>query len=485
VTLLQVVRLGPPTYEPILRRELNRVRTTHTLLSRAMNVAWLLLALDADGDPDNGLDVRGHQELRRDSVDFDVPLVEFSRQLARLAPDLNNNIPYSRPLVFLYRTAGIRVRAMIPVRRAWDANSDGSDEFFLTGEYDSNGAISRTDVDLDADGTIDVVTHYTWGKLGRRASYVMAPTPGSSASPLSSTLIYDYDPHGNLTRLIIRDVDASLPIFPPEQRISRTFDRHGRTLTEVSDGCDIDCTTVHSRERLTYTRDGDGNATLEVRERDVDFDGVIDSRNRTVSTFNATGQVLTSVVSSERSSGDVEGRWYQAYQYDANGRIARFTSSSDDDADGTIDYQSSYIYAYDAAGNLSHQEFEAEPAPGIFYRYEIDSAFDDDRRLLSEVQDADQDFDGVPDYRSARTYLYDTNGMSTRAEYTSEDLVTGDVDHRMVIDTRYGPDGAPLTEVTSEDYDGDGIFERTETTRLEYEPSEDAIAQIASTYLGD
>ncbi len=84
------------------------MQTTTTPLSRATNLAMLLLALDADGNPNNGIDVSAHAgALANAQLDFDVRLFEFPEKLSRLAPDLNRNIPSAAPVKWLYRSLGI------------------------------------------------------------------------------------------------------------------------------------------------------------------------------------------------------------------------------------------------------------------------------------------------------------------------------------------------------------------------------------------
>ena len=482
LTLFQVVRLAPPTYEPLLRRELTRMQTTHTVLSRAANVAWLLLALDADADPANGLDVRGHEQLKRDSVDFDVPLRDFPRQLATLAPDLNNNIPPSEPLIHLYRSAGIKLKASIPTSQRWDADSDGIDEYRLVGEYGSDGLISRTTTDLGADGTVDVISNYGWGKFGRQTSFTAEPTPAST-STLSLSRTYGFDLRGNLESFIMRDADPSLPIFPPERRVGSTFDRYGRILSQTEDSCSLDCATIFSRETSTLTRDGNGNAELEVRAQDWDFDGEPDSITRIVSKFDDAGRVDTVVMTPENAAGEAQSRYTQDYAYDANGRVSDLVATSDFEDDGEIDYRTTNHYDYRPDGLVSHQLYEIELVPGgVVYRSEVDYEFDTDRRPLSVVELVDVDVNGAPDYRYTQTSDYDETGLRRKWESTSEYLGGLDLANYSSVDTEYGEDGAPDTEITRQDFDGDGIFESTETNAIGYEPSEDAIAQVVTMY---
>ncbi|HEX6639439.1 MAG TPA: hypothetical protein VF033_17415, partial [Steroidobacteraceae bacterium] len=94
ISLFTLAGLTPPSNERMLRRALDVATRTHSPFTRAMNINLLLLELDADGNPDNGLDVRNRREtLKGVTLDFDLPYREFEGSLYRWVPDATHTIP--------------------------------------------------------------------------------------------------------------------------------------------------------------------------------------------------------------------------------------------------------------------------------------------------------------------------------------------------------------------------------------------------------
>jgi hypothetical protein len=490
ISLFTLAGLTPPTSELALRRELWRMQSTTTPLSRATNLAMLLLALDADGNPDNGIDVSPHAgALANTQLDFRVRFHEFPAKLARLAPDLNRNMPASTPVKWLYRSLGIAVAGNIPKRQRDDYDGDGIIDSDLTSTEDAQGEYETLSVDLSADGQPDQITTFTLDSLGRITRRRMLEDPFQTGTfQIEHIIDTTFDSFGNELRRVNRGdggVDGSVD---SEAIFESTVDRFGRILNSTSTiDSDFDG-VLDSIERHVYTRDARGNA-LELRiEVDLDADGSIDGRYVTINTYDAGDRLLTSLYERDLDgNGEPESRIAQASTYDAAGRAATFTEEYDFDGDGEFEQSRHVSSSYDAAGNLARTVSRDDSSFfGDVFTYEVTTEFtyDRDRRFMSSNQHYDFESDGTIESRITEAYTRDPNGFPLTWESLNDIGADGTVDQSTVVSFAYTPEGAQQSFVADSDYDGDGIVDATQISQVSYAPAANALTPIVNQYLG-
>jgi hypothetical protein len=487
ISLFTLAGMTPPTSELGLRRELDRMRYTATPLSNAANRARLLLALDADGNPANGIDVSSFDSaLATEKLSFDAGLYEFPGKMSRLAPGMNQNIPASFPLEWLYRSLGVKMAGNVPVRSTTDEHNDGVIDSARWNEVDAAGDVVSTFIDQDGDGTPDVTISYERDALGRVTRQHTIRDFNLDGKPDSDhTVVTTYDVHGNSVRVVEwedRDADGSID---SDNISDRTFDSYGRELSATYGLDDNHDGTVDSREVDTYTRDARGNLLRELREVDQDMDGQTDARYVTDNTWDSADRPLTSSYQRDfDADGHVESSQRSTASYDSSGRGQEYDVDYDVDGDGVYEQRDHTRYEYDAAGNIwsfssDYQDEQLE------YRTTGESTYDRDRRPLTLVYTYDFGLDGTVDTANRQTYTYDSNGFELAWENASTIPTTGAAFLGGWLDSvtySYTPEGAQLTSILATDFDADGVPELSRRDATEYAPSNDALGQIVEQY---
>lgn len=490
ISLFTLAGMTPPTSELALRRELWRMQTTTTPLSRATNLAMLLLALDADGNPNNGIDVSAHAAvLANAQIDFDVRFFEFPGQLAKLAPDLIRNIPAATPVKWLYRSLGIVVAANAPVRQTDDYDGDGIIDADLSTTLDAQGEIAEAAVDLSADGQPDQLISYTRDALGRVARRRMLDDPFQSGTfQVERITESTFDAHGNEVRRVDREdggVDGSVD---SETIQESTFDRYGRILNSTAT-IDFDFDGVlDSIERHLLTRDARGNLLEQSIEVDLDANGGVDGHYTTTNTYDAGDHMLTSVYLRDLDAdGNPETRIAQAFTYDAAGRQATATEDYDIDGDGVVEQSTRSTSTYDAAGNLvrSVSRYDSDFF-GSFFTYEVatEYSYNRDRRRTNSTQSYDFLADGTVDSRITEVDTYDANGFPLVLDNRTDNSADSVTDASLVVTYTYTPEGAQHLALAEWDNDGDGIVDDRQTSQISYAPSANALPLIVTQNLG-
>jgi hypothetical protein len=418
-------------------------------------------------------------------VNFDVVLGNFPAELANLAPDMNTAIPAGRPVAQLFRSLGLEFRAGVAARHYADAGGDGTDDAVIRSVHDASGAVISLSVDRALDGTVDSVTSYTRGVMGRVSEQRFDDdADGDRRADYSRAISRSHDTRGNLLLVTDRESGDSVPGDPLDLRISANYDDFGRILSEINESRDA-AGQVRTRDRFTYSRNARGNATLRTGEYDDDADGVVDTRTRVDATFDAADRVLTTDdVQDYGDDGQPDWRQFRDYDYDPAGRLREFTESTDFDGDGTFDHVSAQIFWYDAAGNLERATHEIRDSRGAAFSagHEHVFSYDGDRRLLTHVQVIDVGLDGVPDERIEVDDDYDAQGLKLARSVTWLNLHTGLPMRASRVDLSYDANGAQNGESSAWDTNGDGIVDSRESTRVEFDAANDALGQIIGDY---
>ncbi len=490
ISLFTLAGMTPPTSELALRRELWRMQSTTTPLSRVTNMAMLLLALDADGNPDNGVDVSADAGVLANSqLDFDVRFFEFPENLARLAPDLNRNIPAAAPLKWLYRSVGVAVAGNAPVRQTDHYDGDGIIDADLWTTLDTQGEIADVAVDRSADGQPDQLTTYTRDALGRVTRRRVLDDPFQSGTfQLEHITESTFDAHGNEVRRVDREdggVDGSVD---SETINESTFDRFGRILSSTNT-IDFDFDGVlDSIERHVFTRDARGNLLEERIEVDLDADGGIDGRYITTNTYDAGDHRLTSVYLRDLDGdGNPESRIAQGFTYDSAGRQATFTEEYDETGDGDFEQSRRTTSTYDPADNLVRTiSRDDSDFFGSLFTYEVTTEFsyDRDRRRTNSTQSYDFAADGTIDSRITEVNTYDSNGFPLAMESHNDYAADGVADQSVVVAFAYSAEGAQQSFLAEFDYDGDSVVDDTQSSQIGYAPAANALTPIVTQYLG-
>lgn len=484
ISLFTLAGMTPPTSELGLRRELARMRYTATPLSNATNRAWLLLALDADGNPANGIDVSSFESaLAGATLSFDSTLYGFPGKMSRLAPGMNRNIPASFPLKWLYRSLDVKMAGNVPVRSANDEQNDGVIDSTGWNELDALGDAVSTFIDQDADEVPDVTVTYARDALGRVTrertirDFNLDRTPDSDY-----TVVTTYDAHGNITRVVESEDGNADGSTDAENTSDWTFDAYGRELTSTHNFDNDFDGTIDATETHTFGRDARGNLLQEVTEVDMGADGQPDARYVADNTWDANDRQLSASYQRDLDAdGIVDNTRRWSATFNPKGGAETYAEDYDGDGDGIYEQQLRTQYEYAAGGSVTTGITDYQDAWSNFRTTGV-STYDRDRRPLTSVYSTDFDLDGTADSGSRQTFTYDANGFELTWEYANDFFTTGIGSWLDRGSYTYSPDGAQLTSISASDFDSDGVPELSRRSVIEYTPSNDAMAQIVGQY---
>jgi hypothetical protein len=467
ISLFTLAGLTPPTTELSLRAQLDRTRRLATPLARAMNLARLLIALDADHNPDNGIDLTGRdRQLAGKQIDFGVSVGAFANRLERLAPDLTRNIPLSRPLTFLYAASNIMVAAHAPIR--YEERQGAGLAFTTTVSYFPNGALAGevTESNFVILGLNNQSNSYTYDALGRMTSRESAYLPVPFGGDTVSRLVKVYDPLGNLTSSVQEQLAGS-GVLNSRYTATGTPDARGLYAEWISTE-DLNGDGVpERRSTVLRTYDTRGNTVSTVVNDDTNADGRIDAITRFTDTFDASDRLQTELYEADSNAdGVVDARSTVTYQPPAN-RVVAWTIVTDDDADGVVDQREYNRVTYDAAGNQvawnGYGDLGTDDS--TYSREEFLMTYDSERRLLAQVSTHDFDVDGVIDLREVITNVYDTHGNLLSLDRQVDRATPFDI-VRQLSTYEYGANGERTAFTTRLDVDGDGTFEADIATQV-------------------
>jgi hypothetical protein len=432
VTPFTLAGTSPPRTERALRLELDRARRSPTAFVRAVNIGRLLISLDADHNPANGLDIAARAATLPDAtLDLGLGLREFAARLPGLAPGLTRDIPLRYPLVHLYAAAGVTVPVHAMSERRDYYVEDRPAVTFT--DYDATGARKSQRTEFSA-GVVGNGTEWSYDPMGRLAS-AYALVPKLDFFPVDRNVAYEYDALGGLKAVTRSDDfarDGSVDSIDTRRFLRDDF---GRVLHE-NDQLDLGADgSVESSVSMAYTYDIRGNVTLSRRETFANarpeavttVSGVYDSLDRPTRTVTETDAM---------ADGIIDDRLVTTYAYDAA------ASSRVDEVAPT--YRRTIVARFDAAGNQVQltTDYDYLDDGVVETRTEVDLVYDQDRRvLLSTARFLN------PDLRreTRTTYRYDELGnlLSQVLERRS----AGDPGFRTISteDYSYGENGELLS----------------------------------------
>jgi hypothetical protein len=415
--------MAPPTTELDLRRELRATRTT-TPFVRAINMARLLLVLDADHDAANGIDLRGRESaLAGASINFGTGVPGFAVDLETLAPDLPQDIPLWAPVVHLYRSLNIVVPAHATTRTEWTGGSlaPGVTRVSTT-TYASNGLLEAASDDTDGDGVVEREMRRSYDSVGRELSTV--------------------------------DLRRDFPLLAYRVSSTRTFDALG-------------------------------NAVGQNYEIDYGVDGSIDSRSVLVSSFDSFGRLLTAAQTSDNGMNAVRYRSTQSFTYDARGNPASHLQLIDNDGDGDVDERVHETFSHDTEGRVLSRTYEEDfNADGVVdSRQSTVVTWAADGTQVTQDNVTDQDADGTPDYSSTTTWSYDSPPRLASVVQERDEDADGTIDYGESATLSYDGAGREILNVQTHDFDGDGTADESIVVSREYDANGNQTSSIQETDL--
>ena len=287
--------------------------------------------VDLDGDDDGNIDRIDHYRFDDDG----------NRSLTRTAFDDDGDGTADRSEVYSYNGDGTLIRTAFDDdadgridRTAFDPDGDRTADRIDHYTYDDDGArrVTRRDVDLDDDGTINRTAHLNaegrWervdldadddGNIDRSDHYTFAAD--GTRSLIRSE--FDTDGDGNISRIAHLNADGRW------ERVEEDVDDDG---------------TIDRIDHYAFAADGTRSLT---RSESYSYDA---SGNRTRTAFD--------------DDADGTADRSEAYSYGANGRVSR--TDFDDDGDGTIDRSERVLSTLDGSNGFILTGIDAFDQSGI------------------------------------------------------------------------------------------------------------------------
>ena len=490
VTPFSLAGVAPPTTELALRGELDQATRVGTAFGKAINIERLLIALDVDNDPANGI-VVGNQAagLAAGDLDFGLTVAQFASQLRRRVPDLTGSLPNSQPLVLLYGALGIQVAVHAEERvvTTLPGVPDYPDIVTST-SYDATGARAMQGIDFDGDQHADVESTWRYDALSRVTAQSMQSVVVAGMPPASRELAIHYDAAGNLLGTDEQHVGNGGGV--PDLHLLRTLtnDDHGFALTDVVDTDNGADGTTDSRRATRFTFDGHHNVTGMSQELDFGLDAVAEERQTVEASYDARDRQLELTERSDHEAdGVIDSSFHDVFEYAGNsGGATRHVEEHDFDEDGVIDTRIVTTATYDDAGFplMETSEYDSDGDGDLELISRTTFTYDAQHRMLSQDDRVDHDADGDFEELDRVTQSYDAVGnlLSAVSEYDIVDDVAGFTSR---VTNRYGMSGERL-EVRTDSRLKDAVeFTQINDSTFTHTVIADGVHTLAQQYLDE
>lgn len=428
LSLFDLAGSAPLTAEVDLRVALEDHQRVDAL-DLVSNIMLLLLTLDRDQDPTNGIDLTDWDaDLADYRVDFAFDLYAFpyrrgvdSLPAIKSAFDIKYQVPLDAPLLYLYEALGIVVPVRVPIRETRDFADDGSIDQDVRWDYNSLG-------------------------LPREIRLTIVP---DSSDYWRERLSLEYDSLGRRD-FMLRETDTNQDGFVNFFYRSEFFYSERGFLYEIleEDGQ----LEVSDRRRYRFEYDNGGNNTLFVFEQD-----------------NIVNTGVVGVV-----DGILDNIFRVRSLYDDRGLLELREEETDLNADGRLERLQRFEFGYNSAGLLVEQIDTLDNGQTIDIdgvvdvRNEVGYRYSAAARLLREIQRIDDNGDGVVDRENTYDFVYLSSGLLREQTWSFDTDADGRVESRRIFTYRYNSD-ALLTQVKMElDNDADGSIEASEVTDYRY-----------------
>ncbi len=480
----------PPTDELDLRRELDLATRIATPFSKAINIERLLIALDTDNDPANGISVGDRPvSLTAAGLDPGLAMAGFAAQLRKRIPELTGSLPASQPLVFLYHALGISVPVHAEIRfdTTLPAVPDIS-PIVTTISYNAVGRRATQRTDFDQDEHSDVESTWQYDALGRITMQSMQSIVVAGLPPTTVSVAKNYDAHGNLLVTDERH-DGSAVGIPPVRLLRRLRnDDHGFALSDVVDTDNATDGVTDSRRSTNFTFDGHHNVTGITQEVDFGVDQVAEERASVDASYDASDRQLEITVKRDRDAdGVIESTDRSSFEYQGAGSGAtRQVEAQDLDNDGVVDTRIVTTSTYDGAGfpltMLSEFDSDGDGIPELATRATF--AYDAGHRILTQQDLTDHDGDGIFDEMDRTTHAYDAvgNSVSVVSEF---DIVDGVAAFTTRQTSRYGAAGERLEVKLESRLEDAAEFTFINDSIITHVAINDGVQTLAQQFLDD
>ena len=428
-------------------------------LHKAINIAALLQTLDADGNPENGIDVPAAVAARFDdtSLWLEQPYWRFEssvrlRRILRAAVDAEEltaraQVRAAPALAHLMEQAELDVSIYYARRIETDLNGLAGAERVHTRTFDADvGRLTSSVQDHDGDGSPDNAVAWAYNDNGQLTRYEYDSDGDGEAE---ETHLYTYSDFGDLVYRENRNA-ADEVIYTD----ARTYDAGGnlvaRNVTNTRGNDTRQRWFVNDQGvRTAYELDTDGDGTWD-RHDDLVYDDQDRWIERSIDLDN---------------DGSVDQ--YHTRTWHALGMMTY--EGKDNDNDGDVDVENEWVYSED--GLVQSYEVRYPTSEDQSNTLRIEYSYDAEGRLtrIAEDRGMDESLDRI------RTYTYSTNadGLAVTEQAYDNDA-DGSVDRRSVQErdtsdllvrrTDYTADGAgsETSEVTEYTYDDlDRLVERS------------------------
>lgn len=432
---------------------------------RVANMALLLVTLDTDQDPTNGVDLSGWDSALADyQVDFRYDFYEFPERRGldalralRTAFDIRYQVAPATPLVFLYDALGIAIPAHVPVREVIDEGNDGIAEYEIKTTYNSLGLPEEIH-EFPRSGTAE-----TWNQWLR----------------------YTYDDDGRTLVIERERDDDGGGVVDSFTRRNLSYDENGLlTAARMESGR----TFVESRSDTLYQHDSGGNLTLYRFQRDEDLDRIADDKFEVISQYNGNGLLRVSEQETDADNdGGVERRERFEYSY-IDGLLSRVLQTLDEEeprANGVIDAAVEVLYQYDSDARLTEQEQKIDgDGNGITDSiYTVRWSYNDSGQLQKETRATDSDADSFDESRQTLEYSYDGMGNIIQLEVRFDENADGTTDSITITDYGYNAIGQ-LTLIENFTRIPGGVRERKSRERRTYGDNGELLTRLQETFSG-
>lgn len=432
---------------------------------RVANMALLLVTLDTDQDPTNGVDLSGWDSALADyQVDFRYDFYEFPERRGldalralRTAFDIRYQVAPATPLVFLYDALGIAIPAHVPVREVIDEGNDGIAEYEIKTTYNSLGLPEEIH-EFPRSGTAE-----TWNQWLR----------------------YTYDDDGRTLVIERERDDDGGGVVDSFTRRNLSYDESGLlTAARMESGR----TFVESRSDTLYQHDSGGNLTLYRFQRDEDLDRIADDKFEVISQYNGNGLLRVSEQETDADNdGGVERRERFEYSY-IDGLLSRVLQTLDEEeprANGVIDAAVEILYQYDSDARLTEQEQKIDgDGNGITDSiYTVRWSYNDSGQLQKETRATDSDADSFDESRQTLEYSYDGMGNIIQLEVRFDENADGTTDSITITDYGYNAIGQ-LTLIENFTRIPGGVRERKSRERRTYGDNGELLTRLQETFSG-
>lgn len=487
ITPFTLAGLTPPTTELTLRRELDRASREATPFTRAVNIQYLLLSLDEDHNPANGLDVGAQAgALANASLDLDLRVQEFAGKVQHLTQNVTRNLRVARAVAQLYHAMNINVVAHVSSLET-TTYSGGLFSDAKSTTYGADGSLASSGTDFDGDGVPEYQNTLGYDPFGRVSSVV------TNVQDIFSNLIYrstyEFDAAGNLTGGN-EDYDyGSDGGVDTRYRHKLSIDSLGRVTGDIVDRDDALDGVIDGREVLAYGYDSRSNNTSFSSDSDSDLDGILDQKVRYSAGYDERDRNTGSSLEVDANAdGIVDSRTTNSFVLGRGAQPERAVYEQDYNADGVADYRTTVVSTFDAADNelTRTEEVDNDGDGKVDYRQTGAFTYDRERRQLTTDTRQDYDADGVIDYRQREVITYDTAGnpLTDDVQYLDTD---GTVEFETLSECHYGSGGERLDcaySGLSNGFIGIGM-QPNSTLSVKNQEFVDGVLALAQRYLGE